>query len=178
MEKSNIVLIGMPASGKSTVGVVLAKILGLSFMDLDITIQNHMGTTLQRIIDERGPEGFIEVENMVLSGLDCSNTVLATGGSAVYSDEAMRHLSEQGLVVYLEISYEGVAERIGNLDVRGVVMRDDSVRTLRALYDERLPLYEKYAELTVDVDGLQIGESAVLVADTIRACGGWEDRRT
>lgn len=178
MEKSNIVLIGMPASGKSTVGVVLAKILGLSFMDLDITIQNHMGTTLQRIIDERGPEGFIEVENMVLSGLDCSNTVLATGGSAVYSDEAMRHLSEQGLVVYLEISYEGVAERIGNLDVRGVVMRDDSVRTLRALYDERLPLYEKYAELTVDVDGLQIGESAVLVADAIRACGGWEDRRT
>lgn len=178
MEKSNIVLIGMPASGKSTVGVVLAKILGLSFMDLDITIQNHMGTTLQRIIDERGPEGFIEVENMVLSGLDCSNTVLATGGSAVYSDEAMRHLSEQGLVVYLEISYEGVAERIGNLDVRGVVMRDDSVRTLRALYDERLPLYEKYAELTVDVDGLQIGESAVLVADAIRACGGLEGRRT
>lgn len=174
MAKTNIVLIGMPASGKSTVGVVLAKILGLSFLDLDITVQNHMGVTLQKVIDERGPGGFIEVENSVLSGLDCSNTVLATGGSAVYSDEAMRHLSEQGLVVYLKISYEGVKERIGDLDARGVVMRNDSVRTLRDLYDERLPLYEKYAEITVDVDGLQIGESAVLVADTVRSYDGWD----
>ncbi len=166
--KTNIVLIGMPASGKSTLGVVLAKILGMMFEDLDIRIQAKMGATLQDIINERGTEGFIEVENEVLREVECQNTVLSTGGSAVYSDEAMRHLSTIGTVVYLEAPYEEIAERVGNLDVRGVVMRGQN-ETIRDLYNERLPLYEKYADITVSTGGMPIGKAATKVAEILRA---------
>ncbi len=166
--KSNIVLIGMPASGKSTLGVVLAKILGMQFEDLDIRIQTQMGATLQDIINERGTEGFIEVENAVLREVECEHTVLSTGGSAIYSDEAMRHLAGIGTVVYLEVPYEEIAARVGNLDVRGVVMRGNA-QTIRDLYDERLPLYEKYADITVNTTGMPIGEAATKTADILRS---------
>ena len=100
-EKNNVVLIGMPGSGKSTLGIVLAKIMTKDFIDADIVIQNQCDKTLQKIIDACGPEGFIEVENEILSKIDAENSVIATGGSAVYSDEAMKHLAEIGTVVYL-----------------------------------------------------------------------------
>ena len=166
--KSNIVLIGMPASGKSTLGVVLAKILGMQFEDLDIRIQTQMGATLQDLIDERGTDGFTEIENTILRAVECEHTVLSTGGSAIYSDEAMRHLAAIGTVVYLEVPCEEIAARVGNLDVRGVVMRGN-VRTVRDLYDERLPLYEKYADITVNIAGMHVGEAATKTADILRA---------
>ncbi len=166
-KKSNIVLIGMPASGKSTLGVVLAKILGMMFEDLDIVIQSKMNATLQDIINERGNEGFIEVENKILSEVKCKDTVLSTGGSAIYSDEAMKHLASIGTVVYLEVPYEEIADRVGNLDVRGVVMRG-SAQTVLDLYNERVPLYEKYADITIDTSGIPVGEAAIKVANTIR----------
>ncbi len=162
--QSNIILIGMPASGKSTLGVVLAKILGMSFVDADLLIQNHMGKRLQGIIDERGAQGFIDVENSVLKGTEFARTVLATGGSAVYSDQAMQQLKELGVVVYLEISFDELVDRLGNLDQRGVVFKDGLGGDLRALYDERTPLYEKYADITVNVTGTSIREAALMVS--------------
>lgn len=166
-DKSNVVLIGMPGSGKSTLGIVLAKIMNKQFMDADIVIQNQCDKTLQKLIDAMGPEGFIQVENEILSGLSAENTVIATGGSAVYSDEAMRHLAEIGTVVYLKISYEQLVSRLSDLQERGVVLKGGIGMSLRELYDERLPLYEKYAGITVDVDDLSITAAARKVAAAI-----------
>lgn len=168
-QKNNVVLIGMPGAGKSTLGVVLAKILNYDFVDADLVIQNQCDKTLQKIIDACGPEGFIEVENQVLSGLQAENSIISTGGSAVYSDEAMRHLSEIGTVVYLKISYDQLVHRLSDLRERGVVMKDGIGMSLRELFDERRPLYEKYADITVDVDDLTITAAARKVADAIEA---------
>ena len=165
---ANIVLIGMPGAGKSSLGVVLAKRLGMSFVDLDITIQEEVGRTLQEIIDERGAEGFLELEEQVLSGVECKHTVMATGGSAVYSDAAMRHLAQNGLMVYLAVGFDEMVDRLGEIDERGVVFRGDGEPNLRALYDERAPLYEHYAQLTVDVTGKSIRESALELTERIR----------
>lgn len=168
-EKNNIVLIGMPGAGKSTLGVVLAKILNYDFVDADLVIQNQCDKTLQKIIDACGPEGFIEVENQVLSGIQAENSIISTGGSAVYSDAAMRHLSEIGTVVYLKISYDQLVHRLSDLRERGVVMKDGIGMSLRDLFDERKPLYEQYAEITVDVDDLTITAAARKVADAVEA---------
>ena len=121
-EKNNVVLIGMPGSGKSTLGIVLAKIMTKDFIDADIVIQNQCDKTLQKIIDACGPEGFIEVENEILSKIDAENSVIATGGSAVYSDEAMKHLAEIGTGVYLNISYDQLVHRLSDLHERGGVV--------------------------------------------------------
>ena len=166
---NNIVLIGMPGAGKSTLGVVLAKILNKQFIDVDLVIQSKMGKTLQNLIDELGSLGFIEIENEVLCEVEADNTVISTGGSAVYSDEAMRHLSDIGTVVYLEISYDSLVQRLGDLQERGVVFKNGIGMSLRDLYDERRPLYEKYADLTVDVDSLSITAAARKVADLMRS---------
>ncbi|MGI6217120.1 MAG: shikimate kinase [Coriobacteriales bacterium] len=166
--KSNIVLIGMPASGKSTLGVVLAKIMNLSFADMDLSIQTHMGKTLQQIIDERGASGFLDVENSVLSNMEFSRTVIATGGSAVYSEQAMANLSQTGVVVYLKVGLDELIERIGDLDERGVVFKEGMGEDLEALFEERCPLYEKYADITVDVGGMSIRDAARLVASKVR----------
>lgn len=168
-EKNNVVLIGMPGAGKSTLGVVLAKILNYDFVDADLVIQNQCDKTLQKIIDACGPEGFIEVENQVLSGIRAEHSIISTGGSAIYSDEAMTHLTEIGTVVYLKISYDQLVHRLSDLRERGVVMKDGIGMSLRDLYDERKPLYEKYAEITVDVDDLTITAAARKVADAIEA---------
>lgn len=170
-EKSNVVLIGMPGSGKSTLGIVLAKIINKDFLDADIVIQNQCDKTLQKLIDAMGPDGFIEVENQILSGLTAENTVIATGGSAVYSDEAMQHLAEIGTVVYLKISYEQLVNRLSDLQERGVVLKGGIGMSLRELYDERLPLYEKYAGITVDVDDLTITAAARKVAAALEREG-------
>jgi shikimate kinase len=154
MDNNNIILIGMPGSGKSTVGVVLAKRLGYEFVDSDLVIQKKTGKKLHELIAENGIEGFWKLENDVNASLSPENCIIATGGSAVYGDEAMRHLREIGTVVYLKISYEELKERLGDLNERGVTLR--SGQSLKDLYDERIPLYEKYAGLTIECDGKQL----------------------
>ena len=163
----NIVLIGMPGAGKSTVGVVLAKIMNKDFVDADLVIQHAYGKTLQTLIDEHGSEGFIQLENDVLCKLQAENSIVATGGSAVYSDQAMQHLAQIGTIVYLEIAYESLIARLGDLDERGVVMRGD-VRNLHDLFEERRPLYERYADITVNVDDLDITTAARKVASAVK----------
>lgn len=164
---ANIILIGMPGAGKSTLGVVLAKILNYSFIDADLLIQSQCDKTLQKIIDACGPDGFIEVENEVLCTLSADRSVVATGGSAVYSDEAMKHLSSIGTIVYLKVSLDELENRLGGLYERGVVMKDGIGMSLSALYDERIPLYEKYAEVTIDIDGLSVRDAARTLVDTL-----------
>ena len=165
--KGNIVLIGMPGAGKSTLGVVLAKIMNKSFLDGDLAIQSRHGKTLQAIIDEAGTDAFIEIENEVLRDIDVDETVSATGGSAVYSEEAMKHLASIGTVVYLEITYDSLVERLGDLQERGVVLKGCITMSLHDLYEERRPLYERYAEVTVDVDKLSITDAARKVARAV-----------
>lgn len=164
---SNIILIGMPGAGKSTLGVVLAKILNYAFIDADLLIQNQCDKTLQKIIDACGPDGFIEVENEVLCTLSTDRSVIATGGSAVYSDEAMKHLSNIGTIVYLKVSLEELENRLGGLYERGVVMKNGIGMSLKDLYDERRPLYEKYAEVTIDIDGLSVRDTARQLVDKL-----------
>lgn len=164
---SNIILIGMPGAGKSTLGVVLAKILNYSFIDADLLIQSQCDKTLQKIIDACGPDGFIEVENEVLCTLSADQSVIATGGSAVYSDEAMKHLSSIGTVVYLQVSLKELEKRLGGLYERGVVMKDGIGMSLNALYEERIPLYKKYAEVTIDIDGLSVRDAARQLVDKL-----------
>ena len=164
---SNIILIGMPGAGKSTLGVVLAKILNYSFIDADLLIQSQCDKTLQKIIDACGRDGFIEVENEVLCTLSADQSVIATGGSAVYSDEAMKHLSSIGTVVYLQVSLKELENRLGGLYERGVVMKDGIGMSLNALYEERIPLYEKYAEVTIDIDGLSVRDAARQLVDKL-----------
>ena len=165
----NIILIGMPGAGKSTLGIVLAKIMNYRFIDADLVIQQQCDKTLQKLIDACGPDGFIEVENEILRDLEAEHSVIATGGSAVYSDEAMKHLASIGRVVYLKISYEQLVGRLSDLQERGVVLKGGIGMRLRELYDERKPLYEQYAEVTVDVDDLSITAAARKVADALGA---------
>lgn len=166
----NIILIGMPGAGKSTVGVVLAKNLGMSFMDSDLVIQEKEGRMLHELIAEYGSDGFLEIEDRVNAGLNPKNAIVATGGSVVYCENAMKHLGEIGIVCYLKISYEGLKERLGDLTQRGVVLKDG--QTLKDLYDERTPLYEKYAQVTIDCDTKSIrdivNEMATLYKRIIR----------
>lgn len=152
MKKDNITLIGMPASGKSTVGVLLAKRLGFSFVDVDILIQEKEKKLLKEIIAEVGEDGFMEVENRVNAELDVVHSVIAPGGSVIYGKEAMDHLKDISIVVYLKLSYEEVKERLGDLMDRGVVLKNGM--TLKDLYNERLPYYERYADITVDESGM------------------------
>ena len=145
----NIILIGMPASGKSTLGVVIAKYLGMDFIDCDIVIQRERGETLASLIDRLGVDGFLDVEGGVLSSLSpCRPSVIATGGSAVLRPAAMKHLRSLGTVVYLRAGLEAIEARISEPHSRGVAMRDGE--TLADVFAEREKLYEKYADVTVD----------------------------
>lgn len=150
----NIILIGMPGCGKSTIGVVLAKVLGYEFTDSDLLIQKREGKLLREIIAEQGEEAFIKIEEDVNAGIQTERHVIATGGSVVYSDRAMQHLKEIGTVVYLKLSYATICNRLGNIRRRGVVLRDG--QTLKDLYDERIPLYERYADVVVDAEGQDV----------------------
>ena len=153
----NIIFIGMPASGKSTVGVVVAKRLGYDFVDTDLLIQKQEGRLLKDIIAEVGNEGFLEIENQVNKELMVEHAEIAPGGSVVYCEEAMLHIKEIGTVIYLKTSYEDIYNRISNAKNRGVVLREG--QTLRDLYDERVSLFEKYADYTVSEDGLELEET-------------------
>lgn len=157
MKKNNIVLIGMPGVGKSTIGVILAKVLGYQFIDADLVIQKEEGKLLKDIIAEVGPEGFIEVENRVNASICAENSIIATGGSVVYGAQAMEHLKEIGTVLYLSLPYEEIEKRLSDIKGRGVVLRDG--QTLKDLYDERTVLYEKYADVTICENGLNVEET-------------------
>lgn len=152
----NLVLVGMPGAGKSTVGVVLAKHQGLSFLDSDLVIQEQTGLLLHEIIKQQGDDGFRQVENRINASLSVKHSVIATGGSVVYGREAMQHLKKIGTVVYLKLSCSAIAERLGDLKQRGVTLREG--QTLEQLYDERVPLYERYADVTVDCENKSIRE--------------------
>lgn len=159
----NITLIGMPASGKSTIGVLLAKRLGFSFIDVDILIQEKEGRLLKDIIEQEGMEGFKRIENCVNCGLKAEHAVIAPGGSVVYGKEAMEHLKEISTVVYLELTCEEVEERLGDFKDRGVAVREGM--SIPDLYRERVPIYEKYADITID----ETGKTAGQVVDELRA---------
>jgi shikimate kinase len=148
MKKDNIILIGMPASGKSTTGVVLAKILGYKFIDADLVIQEQEGKKLSAIIDEKGIEGFIELESRINSQIETERSVISTGGSVIYGKEAMDHYKNIGKVIYLKVGMDELSKRLHNAKQRGVVMRDG--QSLISLYNERSVLYEKYADITID----------------------------
>jgi shikimate kinase len=152
--KNNIVLIGMPGVGKSSAGVIAAKILGYKFVDTDIVIQHEENSLLKDIIESRGIDGFIETENRIVSGINADKSVIATGGSVVYGEEAMKHLSEIGVIVYLKLDSDKLRERLGNIKNRGVVIREG--QTLDDLFKERIPLYEKYADIVIDENGCGI----------------------
>lgn len=166
MDKNNIVLIGMPGVGKSTIGVILAKVLGYQFLDADLVIQQKEGKLLQQIIAEVGTEGFIQVENRVNAGIECSKTIIATGGSVVYGKEAMEHLKEIGTVVYLEVPYRIIEKRLSDIKGRGVVLKKG--QTLHDLYMERTPLYEKYADLRVCEEGLDVEQTVELLINKMQ----------
>ena len=151
MQRTNLVLIGMPASGKSSVGVILAKLIGYDFIDTDILIQRSEKKRLSEIIREVGVDGFLEVEARINGSVEADHCVIATGGSAVYSEEAMRHLKKIGHIMYLKVDYETIRKRLGNIKQRGVALREG--QTLRDLYDERVVLYERYADTVVEEKG-------------------------
>jgi len=157
----NIVLIGMPGCGKSTIGVLLAKALCMDFVDTDLIIQNKTGKTLQRIIEDDGLAKFLAVENEVLVNLKCDNTVIASGGSSVLSPAGILHLREIGTTVYLEISYQTMVGRISNVETRGLVLQTDE--KLIDLYEMRVPLYEKYADIKINCNGFSAQECVGLV---------------
>ncbi len=158
----NITLIGMPASGKSTVGVLLAKRLGYEFIDTDLHIQTEEKRLLKEIIEQEGLEKFLEIENRINSKVCANNGVIAPGGSVIYGKEAMEHLKNISKVIYLKISYEQLEKRLDNLVDRGVALKDGM--TLLDLYKERVPLYETYADIVIDEEGKNVGN----IVDEIR----------
>lgn len=148
----NITLIGMPGAGKSTIGVLLAKSLLMDFVDTDLLIQQKYSSSLCDIINKKGIEEFLKIENDVICSRSFSNCVIATGGSAVYGEEAMEKLKASGKVIYLKLSPEELEKRINNIHTRGIAMKEGT--TIAALYGERAPLYEKYADITIECSGM------------------------
>ena len=159
MRKDNIVLIGMPASGKSTAGVILAKVLGKKFIDTDLVIQEREKALLADIIKDKGVAGFMKIEEEAILSVDVKNTVIATGGSAVYGEKAMEHLKENGTVVYLKVEKDELFKRLTDIKERGVVLREGE--NIEEMYDSRIVLYEKYADIIIE-------ESDSTIEETIR----------
>lgn len=162
----NLILTGMPACGKSTLGVVLAKTLGMKFVDTDLLIQEVENCKLQKIIDERGMQEFLRIEEKVLSEIEAENSIISTGGSAVYSDKAMKHLGSIGDVVYIKLSLDEIERRLNNIKTRGIAMKPGE--TLADLYNMRVPLYEKYADITIETEGMGIEESIEVLIEKLK----------
>ena len=162
----NIVLIGMPGAGKSTVGVLLAKTLGYAFLDTDLVIQERESRLLQDLVDQLGVEAFLEREAEAICSVSCQNTVIATGGSVVCRDRAMEHLKTLGRIVYLQLPLEELERRIQNICTRGIAMAPGE--TLAHIYDYRAPLYQKYADLTVEVGRQSLEETVAQVLSALR----------
>lgn len=163
---NNIVLIGMPGAGKSTVGVLLAKTLGYAFLDTDLVIQEREGRLLQDLVDELGVEAFLDREAAAILSVDCDRTVIATGGSVVCRDGAMEHLKDLGRIVYLQLPLEELEHRLHNISTRGIAMAPGE--TLAHIYDYRSPLYQKYADLTVAVDRQTLEETVEQVLSALK----------
>ncbi|MCT4545023.1 MAG: shikimate kinase [Vallitalea sp.] len=161
----NIILIGMPGAGKSTVGVVLAKTLGLTFIDSDLVIQNRENRLLQEIIDDVGMEKFLDVEKEAVLSIHETKAVIATGGSVIFRQEAMEYLKENGKIVYLNVSYEEIERRINNITTRGIAKRKG--HTLRDVYEERIKLYEKYADISINCDNRTLEEIICCLIENI-----------
>lgn len=166
INEENIILIGMPGAGKSTCGVLAAKLLLKNFFDTDLLIQSLAGKRLQQIIDEDGVEAFKKAEEAAVLSLDIKGSVIATGGSVVYSEKAMRRLRGMGVVIYLHLSFEEMRSRIKNLSTRGIVLQNGE--TLMDMYTERLPLYEKYADFIIDCSGGGIDDTVAEIVAAVQ----------
>lgn len=162
----NIVLIGMPGVGKSTVGVILAKVLGFQFIDADLLIQQQCGSLLCEIIDQKGLDAFIEIENQVNAGIQAEKSIIATGGSVVYGQEAMAHLKSIGTVIYLRLDFEALSLRLGNIKNRGVAIRKG--QKLIDLYRERTMLYEKYADIVINTNNLDVEQTVQQIVKVLK----------
>lgn len=165
-DRKNIVLIGMPGVGKSTIGVILAKELGFQFLDSDLLIQQQEKRLLKEIIEEDGVDGFLAIEDQVNASIHTEGSVIATGGSAVYGEAAMKNLKENGWIVYLQCSYRILKKRLGDLKGRGVVLKDG--QNLKDIYDERSVLYEKYADIIVEEEHLGIEGTLRVLMERLR----------
>lgn len=163
----NIIFVGMPGSGKSTLGVLFAKAEMYAFCDTDLLIQQKEKLPLFKIIEKKGLSGFLETESQVVSSMQgYHRTVIATGGSVVLSDRAMQHLRRNGIIVYIKLPCEEIKARVRNITTRGIVM--SSGETLEDIYNERVPLYEKYADITVDCTGLRTEQSVEKIINAVR----------
>ncbi len=161
----NIILIGMPGSGKSTVGVLLAKIIGYRFIDTDLLIQEKEERKLFEILRDNGNDYFAAVENEVNAAVKAHKTVIATGGSVIYGREAMTHLKSLGTIVFLDVDLCELKNRINNLSTRGIMFKDGA--TLDDIYNERMPLYKKFADVTVRCDNSSLAENATKIAASL-----------
>ena len=166
MKKGNIILIGMPGSGKTTIGTELSEKIGYGYIDSDSVIVAREGMRLPQIIETKGREGFLDIEAKVNSELCADRCVIATGGSVIYRASAMEKLKTLGTIVYLKLSYETIASRLGDLKERGVALKEGF--TLKDLYEERTPLYEKYADIAVELDGKSVMESVEAIAKAVQ----------
>lgn len=162
----NVVLIGMPACGKSTLGVLLAKVLMMDFVDTDLLLQRKSGKPLQQMVDELGSDGFSEVEEDFVAELALENTVIATGGSVALEERAMAHLKENSVIVFVKLSYESIEQRLKNISTRGIAMKKG--QTLRDLYNLRQPFYHQWADLIVESDGQEIEQTVAHLVDTLK----------
>ena len=154
----NIILIGMPACGKSTVGVLVAKNLGFGFVDTDLVIQEQQGKLLQQIMDNQGVDALLNAERVAIKSLNIAKTVVATGGSAVFSAEAMAHLKKDGVVVYIKLPFSVIDHRLNDLNTRGVA--GSNTKSLAEIFDERAPFYERYADVTLEAENMSAEEVA------------------
>lgn len=159
--KQNLTLIGMPGAGKSTIGIVLAKVLGYDFIDSDLLIQKEEGRLLWQIIDSEGSDAFNRIEERINSQINVTRSVIATGGSVVYGAKAMEHLRDISTVIYLKVNCSTLKRRLGDLTKRGVVLKPG--QTLQSLYEERSPLYETYAHITVNVSNKTVQQSVAAI---------------
>lgn len=162
----NVILIGMPACGKSTLGVLLAKVLMMDFVDTDLLMQKHYQKPLQTLVDELGAEGFSKAEEAFVASLDLCNTVIATGGSVALEEKAMKHLKENGTIVFIKLSYDSIQRRLNNISTRGIAMKKG--QTLRQLYDQRQPFYQRWADMTLEADDQDIEETMEALVKKIK----------
>ncbi|MCB6414324.1 shikimate kinase [Faecalimonas umbilicata] len=163
----NIIFIGMPSAGKSTIGVVAAKRMGYEFVDTDLLIQKQENRLLKDIIAEKGIDGFLAIEDSVNASVEAEHAIISPGGSAIYCKNAMKHFKEIGTVVYLRVSFQTISERIGDARQRGVVLKEG--QTLKDLYDERTALFEKYADITICEDGLTLAQTIDKVLEALES---------